>query len=254
MKKKMYYIVKCGIEVKKIYDKAHIAAYSAQAAFFVLVSAVPMMVLAVILLGILEPFDITGINGVLRQIFAEKISGKIVEAATEIAGYSTIPLMSVTMLFLLWAATRGIRSIAEGISVVYGTTGSCGIVKLSLRSVAFLVAALAAVAFVLPVVMRLWYLRWWVLYGTLALLFAFAYKSLAPNDIPVKNHFAGAAVAAGGWMMYSFGYSVYIRHFSKYSLLYGSFGAVMLFMLWLYMCMNILLCGALLGRILSERK
>ena len=69
-----------------------------------------------------------------------------------------------------------------------------------------------------------------------------------------KSHLPGAMVASAGWIVYSFGYSVYIKHFSSYSALYGSLGAVMLFMLWLYMCMNILLCGALLNKISADGK
>ena len=91
-----------------------------------------------------------------------------------------------------------------------------------------------------------------LLFTSLWMLFAFAYKSLAKNPLSFRNQLFGAAVAAAGWILYTFGYSVYIRYFSRYSTLYGAFGAVMLFMLWLYMCMNILLCGALINKIKND--
>ena len=253
LKEKIYCIVGYAVRAKRMYDKTHIAAYSAEAAFFVLVSAVPVMMLAIIMLGILEPFDITGINRLLRQIFAEKLSAQMTEIATEIAVHSTIPLMSAAMLFLLWAATRGIRSIADGIAVVYGTAGRYGIIKLAVRSMAFLAVVLVAAMVAVPLAFSLFKLRWAVIYGMLTLLFSVAYFILAESGLTFKQNLYGGAFAAGGWVVFSFGYSVYIRHFSKYSLLYGSLGAVMLFMLWLYMCMNILLCGALFNKMRKER-
>ncbi|MEG0019288.1 MAG: YhjD/YihY/BrkB family envelope integrity protein, partial [Oscillospiraceae bacterium] len=64
----------------------------------------------------------------------------------------------------------------------------------------------------------------------------------------------GAAIASGGWLIFSFGYSIYINYFSSYASLYGSLGALMLFMLWLYMCMNILLVGALINKLRDMRQ
>ena len=93
-----------------------------------------------------------------------------------------------------------------------------------------------------------------ILFAALTFIFAAAYTTLAKSCISFKNQLAGAAFAASGWMVFSFGYSVYIRHFSRYSALYGSFGAVMLFLLWLYMCMNIMLCGALINKLRAEKK
>ena len=92
-----------------------------------------------------------------------------------------------------------------------------------------------------------------IFFLALTVLFATAYKALAKSRLSFVQQLPGAALAAAGWILYSFGYSIYIRYFSRYSALYGSLGAVMLLMLWLYMCMNILLCGALFNRLRSEK-
>ena len=62
----------------------------------------------------------------------------------------------------------------------------------------------------------------------------------------------GAALAAAGWLGFSFFYSLYIDNFADYTLVYGSLAAVVLLMLWLYFCMNIFLFGAQLNKLVKN--
>jgi len=275
VKEKIIKAIKWGWSIKKQYNHCHIAAYSAEAAFFVVLSAVPLVMFSVILLGAFAPLDIMGIRDMMTQVFTENVSGQLAEIVQEIIQHSTIPLASVTMVFIIWAATKGIRSIADGINVIYDYKEEYNIVQLTIRSVWYalviigvVVLSFALLVFASPLenlirsflgksgqlLLVLLNMRNIIFFISLTLLFATAYKGLAKSALTFKNQLAGAAFAAAGWIVYSFGYSVYIRHFSRYSALYGSFGAVMLFLLWLYMCMNILLCGALLNKIRAEGK
>lgn len=102
------------------------------------------------------------------------------------------------------------------------------------------------------IILTLLNLRNIIFFFTLTFLFALAYKSLAKSNISFLQQLPGAAFASGGWILFSFGFSIYIGYFSNYTYFYGSFGAAMLFMLWLYMCMNILLIGALINKLRLE--
>jgi len=270
MKEKAIILVCKGYKLKKLYDNNHIAAYSAESAFFMLVSAVPLIMLVIILLGAFAPFDFIGVEDMAQQVVSQQENTYILRIFKEIAAHSTVPLASVTMIFLLWAATKGIRSIADGIDTIYDCKDKYNIVQLTVRSVGYTVimilvfaASFGVLVFTAPLenaatnllgkkgqyLLVVINMRNIIFFLALTLLFALAYKGLAKSALSFKNQLPGAMVAAAGWLVYSFGYSIYIRHFSRYSLLYGSFGAVMLFMLWLYMCMNILLCGALLNKL-----
>ena len=59
---------------------------------------------------------------------------------------------------------------------------------------------------------------------------------------------AGAFFAAACWIIFSIAYSVYIDTFSDYTYFYGSLTAVVLLMLWVYICMNIFLYGAQINK------
>ena len=63
----------------------------------------------------------------------------------------------------------------------------------------------------------------------------------------------GALVAAVGWLLFSLLFALYVDRFSNYTSLYGGLSAIVVFMLWLYVCMYILLLGGeinlLVGRV-----
>ncbi len=78
--------------------------------------------------------------------------------------------------------------------------------------------------------------------------------SLGPNrKVPFRTLLPGASVAVVFWFMGSFGLSEYAEHFSNYSATYGSLGAIILLMLWLYLTSVVLLVGAELNAELWKR-
>lgn len=83
----------------------------------------------------------------------------------------------------------------------------------------------------------------------LALLYAFA------PDRPCRFRLVspGAAVAIIAWLAISFGFSLYLSHFNSYDLLYGSVGALILLLLYLYFLSYALLLGAELNVMLGVR-
>lgn len=46
------------------------------------------------------------------------------------------------------------------------------------------------------------------------------------------------------WMIVSIGFSVYVENFANYSVIYGTLGAVIVLLMWLYMTSFILILGA----------
>ena len=62
----------------------------------------------------------------------------------------------------------------------------------------------------------------------------------------------GALLASIGWLIFTQLFSIYVTNFAGYSNIYGSVYAVALSMLWLYVCVSIVLYGAVLNRILAE--
>ncbi len=54
----------------------------------------------------------------------------------------------------------------------------------------------------------------------------------------------GIAAALTSWMIVSIGFSFYVENFANYSIIYGTLGAVIVLLIWLYMTAAILILGA----------
>ena len=61
----------------------------------------------------------------------------------------------------------------------------------------------------------------------------------------------GAAAALAVWLGASWLYALYVEHFADYSLLYGSIGAVMVLLVWLYLSAVVLIMGAEINSVLT---
>ena len=46
------------------------------------------------------------------------------------------------------------------------------------------------------------------------------------------------------WLLVSIGFSVYVEQFANYSVIYGTLGAVIMLLVWLYLTLFILIFGA----------
>ena len=63
----------------------------------------------------------------------------------------------------------------------------------------------------------------------------------------------GALFSFGSWVLVSLVFSFYVDNIARYSLLYGSLGAIIVLMLWLYITCITLLLGPMLNHILLLR-
>ena len=94
------------------------------------------------------------------------------------------------------------------------------------------------------------YLRWPI--GVLALLSAFAIVyALGPRRTPKRDErslrsvLPGAAVGTGLWFIVSLGFTFYVAHFGSYDKTYGTLGALISLLIWLWLGNLAFLVGAL---------
>ncbi|MBO1912707.1 YihY/virulence factor BrkB family protein, partial [Microvirga sp. 3-52] len=78
---------------------------------------------------------------------------------------------------------------------------------------------------------------------------------LVPNlKLHIKSVLFGAAFATLGWILTSIGFSYYVSSFGNYSGTYGSIGAIIVLMMWLYFSAIILMLGGQINAVMSERR
>ncbi|MGI6013873.1 MAG: YihY/virulence factor BrkB family protein [Oscillospiraceae bacterium] len=101
--------------------------------------------------------------------------------------------------------------------------------------------------------LRLASLRFLLMLGILPLLLAGLYRLTAPrrDQYSIWPGTVGVSVAL---VVVSYGFSRIIYASSKYPLVYGSLASIMILMVWLQICSNIVICGALLNQLIYDKR
>lgn len=167
-----------------------------------------------------------------------------------------------TLALALWGANAGTKAIFDALNIIYKEREKRSFFVLTAWSMVFTIAALVlvllAVAGVIavPVALRLFgvsetsgaallaLLRWPLLY--LAVLFGLAclYRYGPSRTKPQWRWVSwGSAVAGGVWLIASLLLSWYVANFGDYNATYGSLGAVIGFMVWIWLSTMIVLLG-----------
>ncbi|MBX9934584.1 MAG: YihY/virulence factor BrkB family protein [Methylobacterium sp.] len=254
-----------GLRVFKDMSENRLVSVAAGVTFYVLLAIFPAIAALVSCYGLVADAStinqqIASLQGVIPS-GALDIIGEQVKRINE-KGDTTLGLTFFTGLLLsIWSANGGMKAVFDALNVVYEEKEKRSFIWLNLRSLAFtagallfIVLALAAIV-VLPAVFtfvglseKAWYialLRWPVLLlavlGGLALLYRYGPSRDAPRWRWVTW---GSAVAAVFWLVASLGFSWYVSNFGKYNETYGSLGAVVGFMTWIWLSTTIVLLGA----------
>ena len=242
-----------------------ISAYSAQAAFFVIISAFPLIMLLLTLLKFL-PYFSGGVPLINIRFFPHDLNLFTQTVLQEIIDNSSNTVLSISAITAIWSSSTGVYSIMLGLTAAYSVKETRGYIQMRLLAIFYtlifvvmLIAALGVLVFgnsiyqallkylpnaadYVPIISR--GVRWLLGFGVLVLFFVISYIAVPDRKSTVMEELPGALVSAVGWVGFSYLYAFYIEHFGNYANIYGSLTAVVLLMLWLYFCMFIMLIGA----------
>jgi membrane protein len=166
------------------------------------------------------------------------------------------------LLFAIWSANAGVKAVLDALNVSYEVDEERGLIHLNLVSLAFTVAGLAAILLMIgavvgvPLVLQKLGLgegaqmlvqigRWPVLGLVLlaALMALYGYGPSRPRP-RLRWLVTGAVLAIVLWLIGSSLLSWYLSNFANYSATYGSLGAAIGLMTWMWLSAIIILVGA----------
>jgi membrane protein len=169
------------------------------------------------------------------------------------------------LLFALWSANSGTKAVIDGLNVAYGEAEKRSFIRLNLISLVFtlgaflsLMLAVGAVVVAPIVLMHLGLgdvtdtlvriLRWPALLAFVIIGLAILYR-YGPSRREARWTWlsVGSAAAAVGWLVSSALFSWYIANFGAYDATYGSLGAAIGMMMWMWISMIVILLGAQLN-------
>lgn len=244
----------------------NVALLAAGVAFFALLSMVPAMIATVSIYGLVaDPSDIERQVSQLTEALPEEARALITQQLGDVVRSSSSGLSFAAIggvAIALWTASSGMKHLVRAVNVAYDEPARDSFVKtrglalaLALGAIAFAIVALGLVA-VLPaalsevglgsvarVAMNL--LRWPLLFLAMITGLAVLYR-LAPNRAGSQWRWVswGAVLATTGWVVASILFSIYTANFGNYNETYGSLGAVVLLLLWLFLTALFVILGA----------
>lgn len=164
------------------------------------------------------------------------------------------------LLFAIWSANAGTKAIMDALNVVYGDREQRSFLKFNLASLVLTLGAMTATlvalgaVVVLPLLLAAFgigfigqyeILRWPLLLGVVLFGLAVLYRFGPSRPQPHWTWLSlGAALAAAAWLGTSALLSWYLSNVANYSAIYGSLGAVVGMMIWMWVSSIIILLGA----------
>ena len=258
---------------KKIRDD-YVTAFSAQAAFFIIISFFPFVMFLLSLVPYFSLEESTVLEA-FRQFFPNAFSSLIVSVITQVYDNSNSgTLISVTVITALWSAGKGFLAIMKGLNSVYRIQETRKSIFLRITSTLYtlvfaIMLIVTMVLFVFGNKLYFWITQKFPVLHDLALVvisfrtivglitlmvfFLLVYVAVPNRKTKIKDELPGAIVCAAGWMGFSYAFSFYIDNYSNFSSMYGSLTTIVLFMLWMYFCMYILFIGAEVNILLQDQ-
>jgi membrane protein len=247
---------------------------AAQLAYYFLLALFPLLLFLTSMIGLVMGSG-TGLRHSLFNYLSQVLPGdafKLVDSTMyEVSAASGGGKIAFGIIAALWAASNGMGAVTEALNVAYDVKESRPWWKRRLIAVGLTVALsvliLSALALVLygeriiehvagsygfgEVFTVTWkVLQWPIALAFMLLAFALIYY-LAPDLRDQKWTWVtpGAVVGVVLWLLVSFGFRAYLHFFNSYSTTYGTLGAVIILMLWLYLTGAAILTG---GEVNSE--
>jgi membrane protein len=248
------------------YKDDSVPQQGAQLTYYLMLSIFPFMIFLLSMLRFTPLADYDVISTVINPLpqDTQRLLGDLLR---DIIEGGTVGLLSFGAITAIWSSSRGVMSLIESVNRAYDLEESRPFWKLrglsiilTLGLVLMLIVAFGGLVFgevifdmVFDTASAGARLLWTVLKIAVPLLFMVLVFSLlykfAPSvkkgvKIDMEDTFPGAAFAAIGLIIASFAFSFYVNRFGNYTRTYGSLGAVIVFMLWLYISSIILVLGA----------
>jgi membrane protein len=161
-----------------------------------------------------------------------------------------------------WSANAGMKAIFDALNVIYDEEEKRGFIKLNLISMLFTFAGIALVLVmvasvtVVPIVLQHVGLgsgselliqigRWPVMFAVVVMALSVLYR-YGPSRANAKWRWlsVGSISAAVVWMIASMAFSWYVANFGSYNATYGSLGAAIGMMMWMWLSIIVVLAGA----------
>ena len=244
--------------------------------FYTLLAIFPAIATLVSLYGLIS--DPASVNDQLASLKGVIPGGGLDIITQQVKSLTANPKQALGFAFAaglltsLWSSNQGIKGLFDALNVVYHEKEKRGFFRRTLVTLAFTLSALVFIILamsaivVVPVILNFLGLeggsfaallalaRWPILLLILVFFLSATYK-FGPSRERARWRWVswGSGFAAVTWLLASVGFSYYVANFGSYNKTYGSLGAAVGFMTWIWISSIIVLLGGELNAELEQQ-
>jgi membrane protein len=244
----------------------NLSVVAAGCAFYALFAIFPALSALISLYGLTaSPSNVESQFGMLADVLPGQAYDMVIEQIRRIAAASGGSLgwsLVVSLGLAFWSANAGTQALFAALNIAYEEPERRNLLQFYLSAFTFtLVGILGGVVMLLAIVyvptlfayagfshafeLVVRVARWPFLALLVLSLLALLYR-YGPCRRAAKWHWVsmGSLFATAVWLLASAGFSLYVANFAHYDRTYGSLGAVIILLFWLYISFYIVLLGA----------
>ncbi len=266
------------LEAAELYLRVGASRAAAALSYFLILTLFPLLVCVNYFIGLFH-LDLENLLRSLDQLLPAGVLAVMEDYLGYVAGSQSRALLLASLFTILISASAGLRTLLAAMDDLHGRTDTRplrrAVFSVVLSALFLLTVYLSVVviftgewffwlleehlprhiAELIPPLSGLWrWMRYLLLFCFVLLLVLIVYRAGTPRGtmrLPVvvlSSLLAALAIAAASVL-----FSWFIGMSSRYALVYGSLASLIILLVWLYLCGNLLLLGAVVGRVLENR-
>ena len=272
-------------DMVQTYGRLGVSRAAAALAYFLILTLFPLLVCVNFFIGLLE-LDPEAVFSALDPLLPRESLSIILEYLTYVSGIpqsQSTPLLLASLFTILLSASAGLRTLLKTMDELYQVRHVSSLRRVVVSvvlSILFLLTIYLSIVVIftgdwffqllearlpsplaelipLRLLSQLWgWLRYLLLFFCVLLLVLAVYRMGTPPPLRREKKVLRltALLSAGALVACSVLFSWFIGMSSRYSLVYGSLASLIILLVWLYFCGNILLVGAVAGRVWFHRR
>lgn len=254
------------------YKHHNISALASQMAFDMVFSFFPFLIFLLTIVGYINvnPREVLML---LETMMPFELYNNISTLILQLLQTRNGNLLSFSLIFLLYTASRGFRAIMNGLNEAYEEKETRGFFKIIFISVVFMIGVGIVVAFLLlflvfgemissalitwlgvdgGIFLYIAYLRYPIGFAGMVVIFSALYYFIPCKKLRFREAMPGAVLTSVFWIIFSMLFAYYVNNYGNYSKLYGSIGVIIVLMLWLQITSTTILLGGELNALLAH--
>lgn len=248
------YLDKCG--------RDNIGAYAAQTAYFMIMSAIPFMMLLVWIAGY-----VPSINEYMNELIFDVLPSEFspyMERIIRLVTQASFGAISISAVMAIWSSGKAFQNLMVGLNQVNKIEETRNWFGRRFRAIFYTLVLLFVIVVIMLMLVFTQKLQYYAknYYGFLAyvvgirplfrgifvfaflvIVFTFLFTVLPNKRLTFFSQLPGGVICAASWYVFSLLLAIWVKIFNNFSM-YGAFATMMMFMFWLYFCMYFMLMAA----------